>query len=220
MILQRLRVRAHRAPVGVEHAHRVGDDVEDRLELRDAAREILTQSFALGDVVAGEEQSASAGLVRQRGEGRLDEAAPPRCWKGMRAAMTVDAAQRRCRSDRSGRRARSETRRRSRPRRASVHARQVAIARVRVTSRRSPSKIAIASGSASKRASSRAPAADAQGEAGDRSVDERGGGCGISRLTGTCDVRRRSRPATAPQYWVQSTDAVPAPRLLAHHRRP
>ena len=37
VILLRLRVRANRAALGVEHAHRVGDDVEDRLELRDAA---------------------------------------------------------------------------------------------------------------------------------------------------------------------------------------
>ena len=41
MILQRLRVRAHRAALGVEHAHRVGNDVEDRFELRDAAAESL-----------------------------------------------------------------------------------------------------------------------------------------------------------------------------------
>ena len=59
MVLLRLRVRAHRASVGVEHAHRIGDDVEDRLELRDVAAQRFAQLFSLADVVAGEEQSAA-----------------------------------------------------------------------------------------------------------------------------------------------------------------
>ena len=66
MILQRLRVRANRAALGVEHAHRVRNNVEDRLELRDAAREVFAELFALADVVAGEEKSAAARLVGER----------------------------------------------------------------------------------------------------------------------------------------------------------
>ena len=69
MIVQRLRIRADGASLGVEDAHGVGNDVEDRLELRDAAREVVTQLFALGDVVAGEEKSA---LVARCRAGRCD----------------------------------------------------------------------------------------------------------------------------------------------------
>ncbi len=60
VLLLRLRVGPYRLAVGVHHAHRVGQHVEDRLELRDAAGEVLTQAFALGDVGAGEEDPATA----------------------------------------------------------------------------------------------------------------------------------------------------------------
>ena len=75
VVRERLRVRAHRSPLGVEHAHRVGDDVEDRLELRDVSAESFAEIFSLADVVAGEEQAAAARLLGERRERRFDE--PP-----------------------------------------------------------------------------------------------------------------------------------------------
>ena len=92
VILQRLRVRAHRAPLGVEHAHRVGNDVEDRFELRDVATQRLTQLFSFADVVAGEENSAPAALVDERGERRLDQ--PPSAAMLERDAHRVVSARR------------------------------------------------------------------------------------------------------------------------------
>ena len=59
MLERGLRVRADDLPVGVEDAHGVGDDVEDRLELGDAAGEVLAQLLAIGDVGADEEQPPS-----------------------------------------------------------------------------------------------------------------------------------------------------------------
>ena len=82
MILQRLRVRAHGAAFGVEDAHRVGNDVEDRLELRDAAGEVFTQLFSLADVDAGEEKSRApaAALVPSSGANVASmRRRPPRC---------------------------------------------------------------------------------------------------------------------------------------------
>ena len=64
MILHGLRVRAHRAPFGVEYAHGIRNDVEDRLELRDVAAEGFTELFSLADVVAGEQNAAAARTPR------------------------------------------------------------------------------------------------------------------------------------------------------------
>ena len=81
VILKGLGVRSQQATLGIEDAHRVGDNVEDRLELRDAAGEIFTQTFSFGDVVAGEDESA-AGFVAERREGRFDEAAAKAVLEG------------------------------------------------------------------------------------------------------------------------------------------
>src|SRR5439155_8071686 len=86
MVLHRLRVRANRAAVGVENAHRVGDDVKDRLELRDATGQTLSQLLALRDVAAGKENSAAAGVVGERRERRLDQPAPATMLKGYSGA--------------------------------------------------------------------------------------------------------------------------------------
>src|SRR5690348_9923558 len=45
MIVKRLRIRSHGASLSIDHSHRIRYDVEDRLELSDAASEILTQIF-------------------------------------------------------------------------------------------------------------------------------------------------------------------------------
>src|SRR3954467_9536655 len=74
MILQRLRVRARGASLRVEDAHGVGNNVEDRFELRDASAEGFTQLFALADVVAREKDSAAAGFLSELNERGLDEA--------------------------------------------------------------------------------------------------------------------------------------------------
>jgi hypothetical protein len=76
VILERLRVRANRSPVDVHDAHGIGNDVEDRLELRDAPPQCLTELLAFADVGPGEEDRAAAGLIADRGEGRLDQARP------------------------------------------------------------------------------------------------------------------------------------------------
>src|SRR4051812_25138136 len=74
MILLRLCVRLEHPSVGVKNSDRIRDNVEDRLELRDAAGEIFTETFSLSDVVAGEEKSAIAACA-QRSEGGLDQPA-------------------------------------------------------------------------------------------------------------------------------------------------
>ena len=82
MILQRLGVRAYRAAFGVEDAHGIGNDVEDRFELRDVAAECFAELFSLADVVAGEEQTASARFFGERRERRLDQPASDAMLKG------------------------------------------------------------------------------------------------------------------------------------------
>ena len=42
MIVQRLCIRPYGASLCIDDAHGVGNDVEDRLELRDAARQVFT----------------------------------------------------------------------------------------------------------------------------------------------------------------------------------
>ena len=54
----RLRIRANDLPVDLEDTHGVRYDVEDRLQLRDAAREIGTQLLTIADVGADEQQTA------------------------------------------------------------------------------------------------------------------------------------------------------------------
>ena len=87
MVLQRLCVRADSAALGVGHTHRIGNDVEDGLELCDASAESFSQLFALTDVVAGEENTAAARTFGEHDERRFDEssAAALLKWNANRA---------------------------------------------------------------------------------------------------------------------------------------
>src|SRR5690242_2049219 len=89
MIVKRLRIRSHGAPFSIDHSYGIRNDVEDRLELCDAAREILSQIFSFGNVDAGEKQPAPRARRRastrpfgERREGDLDETPPGPCLKG------------------------------------------------------------------------------------------------------------------------------------------
>src|SRR5205085_6193257 len=80
--VQRLRIRSHGAYFSIDHSDGIRYDVEDRLELSDAAGEVLPQIFAFGDVDAGEKKTtcrscraatATTRALGQRREGDLDE---------------------------------------------------------------------------------------------------------------------------------------------------
>src|SRR5438477_6863529 len=82
MVLERLRIGPNGPAVRVEDADRVRNDVEDGLELRDAAGQTFTQLLPLGHVAAGEENPAPARFVDQRREGGFDQPASAAMLKG------------------------------------------------------------------------------------------------------------------------------------------
>ena len=75
VLLLCLCIRPDRATVGIDDAHRIGKDVEHRLELRDAARQVFTQLLALGDVAARKQDAPSPVGVDERDERGLDQPA-------------------------------------------------------------------------------------------------------------------------------------------------
>ena len=118
VVRERLGVRAHRSALGVEHAHGVWNDVEDRLELRDVSAEGFAEIFSLADVVAGEEQAAPPRFLGERRERRLDESPAERGAGTECAPRSARVEPRSAEVDvigEVGERVR-ETRRRSRPR--------------------------------------------------------------------------------------------------------
>ena len=82
MLELRLCIRAHRAAVGIHHAHRVGEHVEDRFQLGHAARQVFTQLLALRHVAAGKQHAARTSRIDERHERGFHQAATAAMLEG------------------------------------------------------------------------------------------------------------------------------------------